>query len=282
MAEEPVTLKSYPNTSIIREYRIIIPLTVEEYHIGQLYGVAEASKNETGGGDGIEIVANEPKDALLDDQIIKSQHTHKIFHLASKVPKIVKQLVSKGALEMHEIAYNAYPYCKTTYLNPDYMKDDFHIDIETKHVAGRGDIENVHNLSQKELLQRKVVVIDIADNTTCDRRDYKESEDPSKFKSVKTNRGPLVGKGWEKNIEPVMCCYKLYRVKFKWWGIQTRVESMILKSVQRLLYNFHRQVFCWIDKWHGMTIEDIRELEERTKNELEELRRKGSVRGTKE
>lgn len=37
-----------------------MPLTVEEYQVAQLYSVAEASKNETGGGEGIEVLKNEP------------------------------------------------------------------------------------------------------------------------------------------------------------------------------------------------------------------------------
>ncbi|RWS08848.1 Phosphatidylinositol transfer protein alpha-like isoform, partial [Dinothrombium tinctorium] len=49
---------------------------------------------------------------------------------------------------------------------------------------------------------------------------------------------------------------------------------------RRIFLNFHRQVFCWIDRWHGLTIEDIRELEEKTKRELDEMRSKGMVRGT--
>ena len=43
-----------------KEYRIVLPLTVEEYRVGQLYSVAEASKNETGGGEGVEVEKNEP------------------------------------------------------------------------------------------------------------------------------------------------------------------------------------------------------------------------------
>ena len=31
-----------------------------QYQVAQLYSVAEASKNETGGGEGIEVVKNEP------------------------------------------------------------------------------------------------------------------------------------------------------------------------------------------------------------------------------
>ena len=34
------------------------------------------------------------------------------------------------------------------------------------------------------------------------------------------------------------------------------------------------QVFCWMDKWHGMTMDDIRALEEKTKLELDEERAK--------
>lgn len=31
-----------------------------QYQVAQLYSVAEASKNETGGGEGIEVLKNEP------------------------------------------------------------------------------------------------------------------------------------------------------------------------------------------------------------------------------
>ena len=37
-------------------------MTVEEYQVAQLYSVAEASKNETGGGEGVEVLKNEPYD----------------------------------------------------------------------------------------------------------------------------------------------------------------------------------------------------------------------------
>lgn len=33
----------------------------------------------------------------------------------------------------------------------------------------------------------------------------------------------------------------------------------------------NRQVFCWIDKWYGMTMEDIRALEEKVREELDKV-----------
>lgn len=277
-------------SSVIREYRIVMPLTTEEYHIGQLYGVAEASKNETGGGEGIEVIENREitqneiddlpfKDQLKprDDGSIGGQYTHKRFYLKSKVPKIVAALAPTGSLELDEKAWNCYPYCRTEYSN-GYMKDAFHLIIETMHQDDDGSDQNAHKLNQADLIKRQVVNIDIA-NDPCQPNDYKEDEDPSKFKSEKTGRGPLVGK-WVETQKPVMCCYKLYRILFKWRMLQDKVESLIVNAVRRVLFNFHRQVFCWVDKWHGMTIEDIRELEAKTKVDLEKLRKEGEVRGT--
>ena len=49
-----------------------------QFQVGQLYSVAEASKNETGGGEGVEVITNEPYEGELG----KGQYTHKIYHLA--------------------------------------------------------------------------------------------------------------------------------------------------------------------------------------------------------
>lgn len=77
--------------------------------------MAEASKNETGGGEGIEVLKNEPFTdyPLLNGQYSSGQYTYKIYHLASKVPAFIRLLAPKGSLEIHEEAWNAYPYCRT-------------------------------------------------------------------------------------------------------------------------------------------------------------------------
>lgn len=266
---------------LIKEYRVTLPLTVEEYQVAQLYSVAEASKNETGGGEGIEVLKNEPFDdhPLLGGKYSKGQYTYKIYHLASKVPAFIRLLAPKGSLEIHEEAWNAYPYCKTVISNPHYMKEKFLLVIETLHVGDKGDQHNVHELPPEKLKMREVVHIDIA-NDPVSSNDYKPDEDPTSFKSQKTGRGPLTGQ-WMDKVNPVMTCYKLVTVEFKWFGLQTRIENFIQKSERRLFTNFHRQVFCWMDRWHGLTMEDIRAIEEKTKEELDRQRNVGEVRGMK-
>ncbi|KAJ1186458.1 hypothetical protein NDU88_003239 [Pleurodeles waltl] len=161
-------------------------------------------------------------------------------------------------------------------LQNEYMKDDFLIKIETWHKPDLGTQENVHKLEPEVWKNVEVVHIDIADRHQVLTKDYKPDEDPSKYKSLKTGRGPL-GPDWKKVLGqqmdcPHMCAYKLVTVKFKWWGLQNKVENFIHKQERRLFTNFHRQLFCWLDRWVELTMEDIRRMEDETKRELDEVR----------
>ncbi|KAM9541460.1 phosphatidylinositol transfer protein, beta, like [Salvelinus alpinus] len=270
---------------LIKEYQVLLPCSVEEYQVGQLFSVAEASKNNTGGGEGIEVLRNEPYEK--DGE--KGQYTHKIYHIHSKVPSFIQMFAPEGALVFHEKAWNAYPYCRTSECSGlcvcnEYMKDDFFIKIETWHKLDMGTTENPHSLSPEEWEEAEVVPIDIADRSQVDDVDYKPEEDPAIFHSEKTGRGPL-GPGWKKELHnsncPYMTAYKLVTVHFRWWGLQGRVENFIHKQEKRLFTNFHRQLFCWLDRWVNLTMDDIRRMEEETQRELDQMRNEGSVRGMK-
>ncbi|KAE9421138.1 hypothetical protein Angca_008087 [Angiostrongylus cantonensis] len=266
---------------IVKEYRVVLPMTVDEYQIGQLWSVAEASKAETGGGEGVEVLKNEPFDGvpLLNGKYSKGQYTHKIYHLQSKVPTIIRKIAPKGSLAIHEEAWNAYPYCKTVLTNPDYMKSNFFVKIETIHLPDRGTSENAHDLSPEELERREVVRIDIADDSQyLHAADIHSSTTPSTFVSSKTGRGPLSG-NWIETVQPVMCAYKLVSVHFKWFGLQKMVESYTHTQYPRLFSKFHREVFCWMDSWYGLTMQDIRAIEAKAQKELEDQRKTGQVRG---
>ena len=49
----------------------------------------------------------------------------------------------------------------------------------------------------------------------------------------------------------------------------------------RLFGKFHRELVCWMDKWIELNMDDIRKLEEEIKIELDDQRRRGSIRGMK-
>jgi len=91
----------------------------------------------------------------------------------------------------------------------------------------------------------------------------------------------------------VMTCYKLVTAKFKWFGIQNRVEKYIHTAEKRIFTLFHRQVFCWMGPhksindstasgWYGMNMGDIRRIEEETRAVLDKERATGQKRGHEE
>lgn len=49
--------------------------------------------------------------------------------------------------------------------------------------------------------------------------------------------------------------------------------------IDRLSIFIFSQVFCSTDRWYGLTMEDIRAIEDQTKEELDKARQVGEVRG---
>ena len=88
---------------------------LKKYQVAQLWSVARASKENTGGGEGIVVLNNEPFTGKTDlhPNHSNGQYTHKIYKLYSKVPRWIRAIAPKGSLEMHEEAWNAYPFCRT-------------------------------------------------------------------------------------------------------------------------------------------------------------------------
>ncbi|KAG5873548.1 hypothetical protein JTB14_024533 [Gonioctena quinquepunctata] len=142
---------------LIKEYRIPLPLTVEEYRIAQLYMIAKKSREESSGaGSGVEILTNEP---YSDGPGGQGQYTRKIYHVGSHLPGWIKGILPKTALMVEEEAWNAYPYTKTRYTCPFVEK--FYLEIETYYYADNGHQENVFQLSGSDLRNRIVDLIDV-------------------------------------------------------------------------------------------------------------------------
>lgn len=46
---------------------------------------------------------------------------------------------------------------------------------------------------------------------------------------------------------------------------------ILFQTEKRVFQLFHRQLFCSIDEWFGMSMEDIRKMEDTTKNDLDKV-----------
>nr|XP_028685905.1 membrane-associated phosphatidylinositol transfer protein 2 isoform X12 [Macaca mulatta] len=251
---------------IIKEYRIPLPMTVEEYRIAQLYMIQvllspqKKSRNETyGEGSGVEILENRP---YTDGPGGSGQYTHKVYHVGMHIPSWFRSILPKAALRVVEESWNAYPYTRTRFTCPFVEK--FSIDIETFYKTDAGENPDVFNLSPVEKNQLTIDFIDIVKDPVP-HHEYKTEEDPKLFQSTKTQRGPLSDnwiEEYKKQVFPIMCAYKLCKVEFRYWGMQSKIERFIHDTgLRRVMVRAHRQAWCWQDEWYGLSMENIRELE---------------------
>ncbi|KAM9055538.1 membrane-associated phosphatidylinositol transfer protein 2 isoform 2-T4 [Megaptera novaeangliae] len=245
---------------IIKEYRIPLPMTVEEYRIAQLYMIQKKSRNETfGEGSGVEILENRP---YTDGPGGSGQYTHKVYHVGMHIPSWFRSILPKAALRVVEESWNAYPYTRTRFTCPFVEK--FSIDIETFYKTDAGENPNVFSLSPVEKNQLTIDFIDIVKDPVPPN-EYKTEEDPKLFYSTKTQRGPL-SENWieeyKQQVFPIMCAYKLCKVEFRYWGMQSKIERFIHDTgLRKVMVRAHRQAWCWQDEWYGLNMDNIRELE---------------------
>nr|VZI36966.1 unnamed protein product [Spirometra erinaceieuropaei] len=206
----------------------------------------------------------------------------------------LRSIIPKTALKVEEEAWNAYPYTKTRYRVP--FMEKFTLELETKYLDDGGDRDDVFELTPEEKNER---IVDFIDIVTDPLAVTKPSENPATFVSEVTGRGPL-SRSWREEFkqavltgekypsmgtkpdrtgsvtkEPlpkrIMCSYKLCRVNFAYWGMQSKIESFIHDiAIRRTMVSAHRQAWTWQDEWYGLTMAEIRRLEAETAKALAE------------
>ncbi|CAK8694285.1 unnamed protein product [Clavelina lepadiformis] len=243
---------------VLKEYRICMPMTVEEYRKGQLYMISRHSDEQSEVGEGVEVITNEP---CFDEDFGTGQFTEKRIHLNKRLPAWAASFCPN--IYVTEKAWNFYPYTITEYSCTWLPR--FQIYIETRYEDDNGvscDFEWTKmegRVTASEFTNREIMHLDLAYDKIPDKH-YKADEDCTKFKSKMTGRGPLQ-RNWRETHVPIMCSYKLVEVKFDVWGLQTKVETYVHKVVKDILLLGHRQAFAWIDLWYDMSFDNIRQYE---------------------
>ncbi|KAL6276022.1 hypothetical protein ACE6H2_019623 [Prunus campanulata] len=260
-----------------------------QYQVAQMYMVRKMQQQNTTSTEGVEILENK---SFEDDVLGKGHYSSKIYRLQRSKEKPERNhnhletfglrgfMFSKLLLGLPLLHRQMLSSCKRkpgTHTQdakqcPYFTK--FQLTIETVHRADNGQSDNVHGLSKGQLATRDVEIVDIASSA----RDYwsyvvsSSNTDLSKFTSAKTGRGPLLD-GWQDKLKPVMTAYKLVTIDAPYWGFGYRIEHALLLGERALFLESHRNCFAWIDEWFGLTMEQIRELEQQSDSLKEELGR---------
>ncbi|XP_028985046.1 cytoplasmic phosphatidylinositol transfer protein 1b isoform X2 [Betta splendens] len=214
--------------------------------------ISKHSCEQSGGGEGVEVVTNE---AQIHPRHGPGQLTEKRIYLNSKLPSWAKAIVPRF-FYVTEKSWNFYPHTITEY-SVSFLPR-FSIRIETRFENNNGDNSNA--FGDTPTPAENVTFLDILSDPIPEKH-YKESEDLSRWQSRKTGRGPLQ-RGWRDDHTPIMCSYKRVQCSFEVYGFQTRTEQFIHRNIRDILLVGHRQAVAWIDEWHGLSLEEVREYEQ--------------------
>lgn len=276
-------------TTIYREYIIPLPLTLPQYRRAQLFTVANISTQQSTGDTAIQIDANEDMD---HEEYGACRYTNKVFFLNSKVPGVIRAVVPGRALVVEEVAYNAFPKCWTAYTNRAFEKDTFMASVVSNHYNviisdgnGNNTINNIAWFSDYNMFKTKTnkhrenvyAHLGIPDKdfhrSTTKVLDICENIQDNQDCNNMLVEGIRMEKGWY-NRHSHMVCAKFVTIKFECFGLGWLVYE-IEKHVDRLFLSAHQQMICGYEGWKGLSMEDIRVMEDVTRSRLNE--KKGEV-----
>ena len=129
---------------LIREYRVPLPLTMDEFERGMLWSVARKTWEETANGEGTEVLVNErftnkPILPHIDPTLYTSGiFTKKVHYLDGRIPWYIpkKRLFPPdGVARVREKCYNSFPYYKTEVRLPGtgFTQFDFKMSLSVNY-----------------------------------------------------------------------------------------------------------------------------------------------------
>jgi hypothetical protein len=235
----------------LKEYRIPIPLTLDEYHLGQQWTELELIKetlqtcstcvticDNISEQERLEIF-QEKIPLTLQTQITSStQMTHKKYNIKDQTPKFLECFLfkSKSDLILDEYSWDNWPYTLTVIENLEYY---IRIIIQSCYRSTiTDDHQFVFSLNDEQMKYLKdYEIINIAERLD-EKKDYRVDEDPTRNISIKKpHLLPLQlntkwYENWPKN-QSSMCVYKL--IELITFNEKNDEKSFFTKATNKLL-----------------------------------------------
>ena len=286
---------------LVYEYRIPMPLTVEEQKVGFRFIMVEGMYRyrlrhtldnmfyvklcrETGGGAGTLFLEHLPYslqdypevcpiDHFKGDSKYKDEegvYTYKTHHAGNRMPWWLVTLFHKDMLVMHEETWNSHPFYHQTFTLPELFASKFSTTVKSMVVATepKGELEmeeNIFGLSPEDLERRQMSTLNIADKMF--EKKMPGGKSPDIFKSRKTGRGPL-SKGWQ-DSDALSVTHMLIIIHLAGPDVfPKKLHSFGQRMIKKLMWRYYGEMFLKMDDWIDLTTEEIVKLEEECMREL--------------
>ena len=259
---------------LIIEYRIFVPFRWDQCRIASAYSVNRRTKEETGNGDGFEIISHHD----FEEDGNPGHYVERVLHFKKQVPKVVAWAIPEKYAHLHEDNSNAFPHTVTTFQIPG-LGDCMLLHTETRHFKyekGMQIPENIHKLSNDELKQREVFYLDLLNGPASKKSEFDlhgfscKAAGIKEMVAAKKNVNDKEIPEWVDNYDgDITCIVKLVKFKFEWKGLQSFVENYVARKIFYTVYlDSHRAMVKWSPIWTEMTIDEVFEFERKIQKEL--------------
>jgi hypothetical protein len=233
----------------LKEYRIPIPLTLDEYRLGQQWTEIELLKESLQTSstyvsiydyitdkENLEII-NEKIPLILKPNITSATKLlYKKYHIKDQLPKFIDLFFDKTKtdLVLDEYSWENWPYTLTIIEN---IENDIRVIIQS-YYANNNNSQVYFTLNDEQIKYLKdYEIINIAEKIE-EKKEYRIDEDPTKNISVKKpNILPLeLNSKWYEHwpiTQPSMCVYKL--IEFTILNEKTDEKSFFTKTTNKYI-----------------------------------------------
>jgi hypothetical protein len=233
-------------------YITVLPMTPDEYAVGQLYTVDSMTAADPNERFRVEVVESMN---VVDETLGKAHKTKKVMHLGDKIPGFLRKLIPPDACIMEEASLNTFRRCRTRYRNRYFNHETFNMEFHTV-------------VSKFEAMDQDSFEYDTAGIERSVQHLHEEvvdsMYDPTVFYHEETQRGRL-GKNWideyrDRNRPMVMVqrhiTVDVNSVVMGW------VAGEVEKAMRNIIRSAQQRIFCTMDKWYGKSIEDVQKIVE--------------------
>ena len=254
----------------IIEYRIIVPLSIEQCRLGCQYMCAKYQAELSKEGQGYEVFENRT-------EADGSQFTHKALHFINKAPAALRWALPAKWCVVQEESIDNFPHYVTRYYSKEIARETAGDVTETTHMPythGMTIPENTFGLNNSELKKREVLYLDVLNGPKSeddlDLHHFSFADGGVSEMTANHSGNENAIPEWVATYPgPMTLIVKVAKMHFNMWGLQKLAETYCMNNFYTPAYrDMHRYMIKHINEWHNMKDEDVRAVEQRCQQGL--------------
>lgn len=263
-------VKSFHKSNKMRiiEYRVIVPVSIEQYPKADTYMCNHRMEIGASEGECVELIDN---NSYVGDEG-PVFFASRVYHCKNRVPKFLQWLVPEYICDFQEDSWTYYPKCKSKYIVP-FLGDKFNVSINThqyKFTTVEEIPENGAGLTDEELAIREIKYVDILlkepvpekKEWDLDGFSYEEANIHKLETYDSTNFDDTKPPKWTKDYKGEMTvAIKVMKADIPIWGVQTMAEKLVVENMAISTFlDSARALVGWAPKWHPMTMKEVEKM----------------------